>query len=519
MSNAISEASLSRLSRLVVSHTGLHFPKEKWHDLRRALEKAAPTLGFDTAEACAEWLLAQPAHEQRIETLITYLTVGETHFFRDGKLFQALEEKFLPELIHSRRTNGRVLRIWSAGCATGEEPYSIAIVLSRLLAHVSNGPANILATDLNREFLRKAAEGVYSDWSFRSVPEGVKEAYFSIHGDEARLLPDIKKMVQFSHHNLARDPYPLGWGETEPMDLIFCRNVIMYFTLERQEQIINKLCECLAEGGLLVVSPAEASSVTNPHLVPVNHPGVVMFRKNSCAQAPKVFQPIFSFPDAEFTSDPFPGQFRYSWLEEQPPSVEPIPLPIFDLVDDKPQPVTDAFDSADVELELNPYVQGLTLYEEGRYAEAIQQLLLEVQTNAFQQSGTAIALLSRAYANQGRLDEALAWSEKAVSSDKLNADYHYLHATILQEMGKDQEAVASLNRAVFLNPNLVAAHFALGNLLLRMGNRKQSDRHFKIALTILGNYGDDDAVPSTEGMNARRLTEIILSMTRKERLA
>jgi len=106
-----------------------------------------------------------------------------------------------------------------------------------------------------------------------------------------------------------------------------------------------------------------------------------------------------------------------------------------------------------------------------------------------------------------------------VASDKLNADYHYLHATILQEMGEDQEAVASLNRAVFLNPNHVAAHFALGNLLLRMGNRKQSDRHLKIALTILGDYGDDDAVPSTEGMNARRLTEIILSMTRKERLA
>jgi len=138
------------------------------------------------------------------------------------------------------------------------------------------------------------------------------------------------------------------------MDLIFCRNVIMYFTLERQERIINKLCECLAEGGLLVVSPAEASSVTNPHLVPVNHPGVVMFRKDSSAQAPKVFQPIFSFPDAEFTSDPFPGQFHYSWLEEQPPSVEPIPLPIFDLVDDKAQPVMDAVDSADVELELKP---------------------------------------------------------------------------------------------------------------------------------------------------------------------
>ncbi len=112
-------------------------------------------------------------------------------------------------------------------------------------------PANILATDLNREFLRKAAEALYTEWSFRSVPEGVKETYFSIHGDEARLLPEIKKMVHFSHHNLARDPYPFGWGETEPMDLIFCRNVIMYFTLEQQEQIINSSANALPRADCL----------------------------------------------------------------------------------------------------------------------------------------------------------------------------------------------------------------------------------------------------------------------------
>ncbi|MBI5249377.1 MAG: chemotaxis protein CheR [Desulfomonile tiedjei] len=507
MSDLIPEVLLSKLSEIVLSNMGLHFPKEKWQDLRRAVDKAASALGFGTPLTCAEWLLEVPENESRIEALTKYLTIGETHFFRDGKLFQALEEQLIPEFASSYRASNRTLRIWSAGCATGEEPYSIAITVSRLLADLIGWNINILATDINKEFLRRAGDGVYGEWSFRSVPEGIRESYFETHKDEARILPGIKNMVRFAHHNLVKDAYPLVWHDNEPMDIIFCRNVIMYFTPERQEEIVNKLCHCLGDGGLLVVSPAEASSVTNPHLVPVNYPGVILFRKDRSASEMPVFKPeLFCQPLVPLPA-PAPALAPDHWAET-------FPDPVFDFLESDLEPEPELVEVMDVEQELTPYVEGLRLYEQGLYDEAVKQLLIEVSSNGFRHSGTATSLLTRAYANQGKLDEALAWSEKAVAADKLNAEYHHLHAAILQEMEKNQEAVVSLNRAVFLNPNLVAAHFALGNLLLGMGNRKQSDRHFKTALNILANYHEEDAVPFTEGMSAGRLTEIILCMTR-----
>ncbi|AFM22788.1 CheR family methyltransferase [Desulfomonile tiedjei] len=516
MTNAFSEISgstLQILSQSIGQNLGLHFPEGKWPDLRRALEKAAPSLGFDSIQSCANWFIGTN-DPSRIERLIQFLTVGETHFFRDTKLFQALEEKFLPEIVNLRRLDSRSLKIWSAGCATGEEPYSLAIVLSRMLPDLFGWNVTILATDINREFLSKAEKGVYSDWSFRSVPQDIRRDFFESKGDHSVLNPDIKKMVTFTEHNLAKDPYPSTLPYVGSMDLIFCRNVIMYFSMERQEQIISKLADCLVDGGLLVVSPAEASSVTRSDLIPVNYPGIVLFRKSTSESRakplnPLLFSSLVETPEPVQNSDdnPFVWNFVPPTLTI-PDFVQPeafVPYP-----EETPEAA---------EQELSPYVEGLNLYDQGRYAEAIEVLLGYVSFNGNQHSGTALSLLSRAYANLGKLDEALDWAQKSVNADKLNAEYHYLEATILQEMGRNQETATCLQKAVFLNPDLAAAHFALANVSLRMNNRKLSDRHFRIALSVLGNYDHEDAVPSTEGMSAGKLIEIITSMLRKEKSA
>jgi chemotaxis protein methyltransferase CheR len=498
----ISEALLSKISQVVLANSGLYFPTEKLQDLRRAIGKAASDLGFHSSLECAEWILEFPGVESRIDVLTKYLTVGETHFFRDGKLFQALEDKLIPEIAQRRSSSDRTIRIWSAGCASGEEPYSLAIVVSRLIELVG-WKISILGTDINKESLRKAEEAVYTDWSFRSVPPEIKESYFGLQDDLAHLAPEIKKMVRFVHHNLAKDPYPLSWHENRPMDIIFCRNVIMYFTPERQEEIIDKLCDCLADDGLFVVSPAEASSITNPYLVPVDCPGVILFRKNLNSTKKVFFQPEVIFSASDVTTDALDTQWG-----------DPLKIPVFEVIEPDADQTPTFVENQLIDQELTPYVEGLRLYEQGCYAEAAEQLRQELLHEDSRQSGTAISLLTRAYANLGNLEEALFWSEKAVAADKLNAEYYHLHATILQEMEKYDEAVVSLNRAVFLNPNLVAAHFALGNLFIRAGNMKQSDRHFKTALKVLRDYENDEAVPFTEGMSAGRLTEIILSMSR-----
>ena len=170
----ISDTTLSELSEFVAARIGLHFPQERWRDLARGLNSAARDFEFADAESCARWLLSATLTKSQLEALAPHLTVGETYFFREGKSLNALTNQILPELIRSRRHSERRLRIWSAGCSTGEEAYTLAILLDRLLSDMKDWQVTILATDINAMSLGKASEGDYSEWSFRGTRLWVK---------------------------------------------------------------------------------------------------------------------------------------------------------------------------------------------------------------------------------------------------------------------------------------------------------------------------------------------------------
>ncbi|HEY6838763.1 MAG TPA: tetratricopeptide repeat protein [Geobacteraceae bacterium] len=153
------------------------------------------------------------------------------------------------------------------------------------------------------------------------------------------------------------------------------------------------------------------------------------------------------------------------------------------------------------------YEKGVDLYRQGRYAEAAEVLAAFLAEH--DDDARPAALLCRINANQGKLGEALHFSERALAADKLDAGLHYLHAVILQEQGAVDGAAGSLKRALYLDPDMVIAHFALGNLFLQQGKRRDARRHFNNALAILGTYGQDDILPESEGIAAGRLMDII----------
>ena len=157
----------SRLSELIAARTGLHFPPERHADLQRAVVAAAPEFGFTNDRACAEWLLSARLSSADLRTLATHLTIGETYFFRERPSFNAIANEVLPVLTHRRRAGNKRLRIWSAACSTGEEAYSLAILVQQTLPDWQDWNINILATDINPMFLRKAEAGIYGEWSFR----------------------------------------------------------------------------------------------------------------------------------------------------------------------------------------------------------------------------------------------------------------------------------------------------------------------------------------------------------------
>ncbi len=213
---------LSSLSDFLAAQMGLHFPRERWGDLDRGIAAAASEFGMADVESCIKWLVSAPLTRNQVEVLASHLTVGETYFFREQRSFEVLEEHVLPELLRERGEAGSPLRIWSAGCCTGEEPYSIAMLLDRLIPDAAKRNITILATDINPRFVRKAAEGVYSEWSFRETPAQIQERYFTSRKDgRFEIKPHIRKMVTFSYLNLAGDVYPSLWNNTNAMDVIF----------------------------------------------------------------------------------------------------------------------------------------------------------------------------------------------------------------------------------------------------------------------------------------------------------
>ena len=485
MANQISEAMWSRLSELIAARMGLYFPPERWDDLKRGLTGAAQESGFEDAAKYADRILSAPPSKTQLQVLASHLTIGETYFFRDPQTLDALTQTIMPELIRSRRGRDQRLRIWSTACCSGEEPYSLAILLHQLLPDLQEWRVSITATDINPHFLHKAKAGSYGEWSFRNAPTGLKQRYFqrTAEGSYA-IVPEIRKLVTFAHLNLVGDDYPTPATHTNAMDIILCRNVLMYFTRLQADMVIGRLSRTLVEGGWLAVGPSEASSTLFPQLISVNFPGAILFRKGS---APG--------PDAINESPPYtrPAALAANW---EPETRQKMPV--------QTQATPEMLAAAQA------------LYQQGRYAQAADTLL--ATSGEHQMVPAALALLSRALANQGRLADALTWCERWIAADKMDPAGHYLHAMVVLEQGDPRRAHASLQRAIYLDHDFVLAHFALGNLALRCGKSAQAAKHFSNARDLLQACRADDVLPESDGLTAGRLAETLASLTNSEAL-
>ncbi len=260
MTDRISNTMIPQLRELIASNMGLYFPEERLSDLNRGIRCAASDLGFQNVEECKKWLVSSPLTQKKIDILASHLTVGETYLFREKPVLKVLRETIFPELIQSRSGTNRRLRIWSVGCATGEEPYSIAILLDRLIPDIHAWNIMILATDINVGSLHRASKGRYKTWSFRETSPEIIAKYFRKTTDGYfEIIPRIKKLVKFNYLNICKDTYPSLLSDTNAIDMIFCRNVLMYFDFVRQKRAVQSLFRSLVDSGWLVVSPCEAS--------------------------------------------------------------------------------------------------------------------------------------------------------------------------------------------------------------------------------------------------------------------
>lgn len=198
--------------------------------------------------------------KEKFEEFVSYITINVSEFYRNPDQWTLLDKEIIPELISKF---GKRLRIWSAACSTGDEPYSLVMALSR---YIPLNQIKIYATDLDKQVIAKAKVGLYGEKSIVSVPEDLRKKYFTKIGSSYQISEDIKKCVEFKEHNLLRDTYPSDYH------LIVCRNVLIYFTEEAKEDVFSKFQKSLANGGILFIGSTEQI---------INHREIGFERKNS----------------------------------------------------------------------------------------------------------------------------------------------------------------------------------------------------------------------------------------------
>lgn len=475
-----------RVSERIAGAMGLHFPEGRWADMERGLDRAAAEFGCANAVALAEWLLAVELSPSQLRLLASYLTVGETYFFREKKTFEALTQHALPPLLEAKRKGERRLRIWSAGCCTGEEAYTLSILIEQIIPDLADWHIHILATDINERFLQKASAGVYSDWSFRDTPADFTEQYFHRQPDgRYAILPEIKRRVRFASLNLAEDVFPSLTTDTNAMDLIFCRNVLMYFTPAQARKVIANFRRALVDGGWLAVSPTEASQALFPDFRTTNYPGAILYQKAAPQERPA----------SPWTLQP-PVPSPAPWAAPEP---IPAPVPVAQEIAPPAPPSTAA-----------------QQYESGNYTDVVELL---VSSSTPPSSPQDYSLLAHSLANLGQLDQALEWCDRWLVNDKLDASAHYLRAVTLQELDRLEDARAALQRAIYLQPDFVLAHFALGNLARNRDRHTEADKHFSNALNLLRDHSTETVLPESDGLTAGRLAEIVTSLLNSQAIS
>lgn len=408
---------------------GLVFPSGRMGDVERSVSKLVARRGLRNAQHLLERLRTDAA---LVEELLADLVVGETYFFREPQQFASIREMVLPDILSNRPLHAP-LQVWSAGCATGEEAYSLAILLEQ---EGLSARSNIVATDISAAALAKAARGTYEHWSFRGVKDDFTSMYFRTRGGKFHLIDRVKQKIAFAPTNLAAETYPVP-KHGNGFDLILCRNVLIYFGRQTVAHVAQRLFASLADGGWLVTAPSDPPLWDHAPFETKMTAGGVFYRKTVVAKTKEKPSNVIAF------------------RPKQPPA------------EAKPQSRKPQVSVAKpAEPDFRHDVQACEIHAQSLFADNRSNAVLEF------------------------LSSAVIWHP-------LSRELHYLYAVGLLNRDKLEMAGGIARRLVYLDRRSVAAHMLLGTIAQQRGDRPGAMRAYRNGLAFCGDAHEDAIVPLT----------------------
>ncbi|MGH8352983.1 MAG: CheR family methyltransferase [Pseudomonas sp.] len=530
---------LEVLVNKVHQHLGTDFSGERSGDLLRRLKLLAleqgQGQGQDAGEltnwletlAFADWDAAQ------VQALTPAFTVGETYFRRDAEALDWLAREYLPPLLARRRHQGaQRLRVWSAGCCTGEEAYSLLFLLDDLLgAERANWTLEVIASDINTCFLQRAEQGCYGQNAFRRNEEAFRTRHFQPEGRLWRVRPRWRGRIRFIQYNLANGLLPQPEQGLADIDLILCRNVLMYFSPERAVAALRRLLSCLTTDGLLLLSAVEAGIATQAGLggfwAGSNYAlagGSRLAPRPALLQTPPDFAQPIQLPALKRSmpaTTPWPPAAQEPAPAERvnPPAAPGSQEPESADAGLKPvapeaQPVPEAQPAAARTDWARPHNQHWQLaqqaHDQGLHPQVRQALLdyLACSGLSLAQKHQACLLMARSWADQQQAEEAEAWLQRALALDPCSATAYWLLALLQQQSGAGKAALVAVQKALYLDPDFILAHFHQARLLRAEGRLNASNKALRVCCQLLERQAQDAPVPLGEGLSCAQLRRL-----------
>lgn len=460
----LEDPAFPRLKSSIIARTGLAFYQDRDDSLATHIEHR---LIATNSNSCSDY--SQTLHQSPAEfrALVNRLTVGETYFFRYPPQFDALRTTVLPACLADNAAQKR-LSIWSAGCSTGAEPYSISIELKRRFhTQLAGWDVSILASDIDDQAIERARQGVFTAWELRSISPNIRDACFEKQQKNWRLREPYKEGVTFEISNLLDDG-----GDDRKFDIIMCRNVLIYFDSDTTRHILKRLYRQLKEGGWLFVGHAEPHfDIVNTY-APVNTCNTTLYRRLNAALPPATTKQLslWDQPDQPKTPD-----IEIPRLDSGPPTTTewtPPDLPSdFELPDATPSPSnpSPANDPNDM----------------------VDDLIAKVRNEA----------------DRGNWLEAADQCEMALTRYPLTPALHCYRALIYEHTGHLDAAINALQSAIYLDPACVMAHYHLGRCRIENNDPVAGKRSLERVMTLLSGRDDSDILPEADDLTVGSLRD------------
>jgi len=383
--------------------------------------------------------------------LIEKITVDESYFFRDEFQIEFLRNDFLPKLIEQKRRLGdKQIRIWSAGCSTGQEIYSLTILLHQLLPDYDRWNLHLIGTDINYQSLNQAKEAVYTTWGIRTSRDFInKSGYFSCLSEDRYVVADfIKEKVKFSYLNLAEETFPSIMQGVCALDLILCRNVFIYFDHVTIKKTCHKMYESLNVDGVLMLSVTDPLNLSTDLFTSEKTADVFYFRKKTALSSDRL--------GVEGRRNANKNRNKNKWLT-----------------------VDNALPQTNLSHVKQSIINELAIADWHAALKQTEQALLDYEGDA-----ELYQFKAKCLTNLGKMAEARVACEHSIHYDPVEPHSYLLYGLILIQLGMFHDAEKAFRQTIFLNYAFMEAHYQLGQVLLYKGQKKEAIKSIQNALTI-----------------------------------